>query len=162
MQGLWLKSVTTTSATLADLVPADWNSGAIREEPDGKRYRLFKNVTAASGTIAVSLVLEGSTWDGAILGSIIYTTVTKDAIGVTQTSYNGGAASGVVPAAHYFWAQVGGVGDVTGTFTVDLPITGSATDGHAADAAATDTLNAIGTALQTKSEAVGKVLLNIA
>jgi hypothetical protein len=153
--------VTKTSATLRDICPADWDSGGVREEANGRRYRVFQNTTSiaggetSNGIIATARVLEASTYTTAtgIIGAIYYTTVTKDCIGATVTS---------IPFAHYFWAQIGGLCSIKGTTTIDLPVAGSATDGSIADAAATDTGNAVGTSLATTSAAAGAVLLTIA
>jgi hypothetical protein len=160
-QIVFLTSVDTTSATLSDL-GVGIDSSTIRTE-NGKRYRVFKNGTSASATIAAKRGLEISAYSttNLVASVIIYTNTTSAAVGITPNLINGVAAA-AVPGDHYFWAQVGGIATANGTLaTVGLPFKFVAT-GTVAVAAAADTFDACGTALAVISTADGAVLLNIA
>jgi hypothetical protein len=156
---IFLRPVTETSATLADLVQSDYTGSLIREEPDGKKYRLVKNGTASSAAMNGGITLEFSANSSANVQSvIIYTTTTSSCCGIALPLYNGGSSStNAIPGDHYFWMQVGGVATATGSATAFRPVYGSTTDGAIATSGSP---NIIGTALETISSSTGDILLH--
>lgn len=156
---IYTKGIDVTSATLSDL-GAGLTSSVIRTEPDGKRYRLFKNDAAT--TIAVkSLVEIKALGTDNVATVILAATTTKQPCGNTQATYNGTGTT--ITDQHYFWAQVSGIGTCTAgtTTTVSLPVFAHATDGSVSTTQISTNM-AVGIALATASSGDVAVLLNIA
>lgn len=151
-------SIGTTSATLSDL-GADLTSTTIRTEPDGKRYRLFKNDAAT--TIAVKSVVEAKALGTDNVVTVILAAATsKQVVGATQATYNGTGTT--IADQHFFWAQIGGLCTLTAgtTTTVSLPVFAYTTDGSVSTTAVSN-VPSIGVCVTTASSGDVPVLLSI-